>query len=102
MRRIRFAPSAETDLDTILSHIWADGDVAAERWLSQLESKCATLAHSPLIGRVRDDLASDLYMFPCGNYLIFYQIGPSDIEIIHIVHGARDVADVLSSSPGTS
>lgn len=102
MRRFSFAPSAETDLDSILSHIRVDNQIAAERWFSQLEEKCDTIAHSPLIGKIREDLSPGLYMFPFGKYLIFYEARPSGIEIVHIVHGARDVARFLSPEPGAS
>lgn len=91
MRRYRFAPSAEFDLDAILSHIRGDDEFAAERWFSGLHEKCSLLAHSPRMGRIRDDLAPGLYMFPFGNHLILYDIAPNGIEIVHIMHGSRDV-----------
>lgn len=30
-----------------------------------------------------------------GSYLIFYRIGPDTIEILHILHGARDYERIL-------
>jgi plasmid stabilization system protein ParE len=30
-----------------------------------------------------------------GNYLIFYDIGPDAVEILRILHGARDYAQIV-------
>ena len=32
---------------------------------------------------------------PFGNYLIFYRIGIDAIEVVHILHGARDYEPLL-------
>jgi hypothetical protein len=32
---------------------------------------------------------------PFGNYLIFYRIGPDAIEVVHVLHGARDYEPLL-------
>ena len=30
-----------------------------------------------------------------GNYLIFYREGPDSVQILHILHGARDYARIV-------
>lgn len=30
-----------------------------------------------------------------GNYLIFYDVGADAVEILHILHGARDYAQII-------
>jgi toxin ParE1/3/4 len=32
---------------------------------------------------------------PFGNYLIFCRVGPDTIEVVHILHGARDYEPLL-------
>jgi toxin ParE1/3/4 len=32
---------------------------------------------------------------PFGNYLIFYRVGPDAIEVVHILHRARDFEPLL-------
>ena len=86
------ADSANSDIDEILTNILPCDEQAAWGWYSELHNKFATLAHSPEIGRIRDDLLPDLYMFPYGNYLIFYDITSDGIVIVHITHSKRDVA----------
>jgi plasmid stabilization system protein ParE len=32
---------------------------------------------------------------PFGNYLIFYRVGTNAIEVVHVLHGARDYERLL-------
>jgi len=32
---------------------------------------------------------------PHGNYLIFYRVGAEQVEILHVLHGARDYEPIL-------
>lgn len=91
MPSYHFAPSARQQIREIIATIQQDNHFAAERWLSDLHEKCRTLAGSPRAGRIRKDLLPDLYMFPFGNYLIFYDIVPGGIQVVYVIHGARDV-----------
>ena len=100
MARYVIAESANADIDDILCVIVRDNEPAAWRWYTELHAKFGLLAESPHIGRVRDDLLPDAHMFPFGNYLIFYDIAPHLIHILHVVHGARDVANVFSVERG--
>ncbi len=34
-----------------------------------------------------------------GNYLIFYRLQPEQIEVIHVLQGARDIEALLFGSP---
>jgi len=34
-----------------------------------------------------------------GNYLIFYRLQPEQIEVIHVLQGARDIEAILFGSP---
>lgn len=96
------AESAQRDIDGILSVIVVDSEDAAWNWYSNLHNKFTTLAHSPRIGRVRDDLLPNVYMFPFGNYLIFYDVVSDGIHVVHVIHGARDVYRELVGETGAS
>lgn len=69
MALYRLAGSANRDIDGILAAILPENADAAWRWYVSLHEKLRALAHSPRMGRVRDDLPPDLRMFPFGNYL---------------------------------
>ena len=44
----------------------------------------------PQLGRKREELLPHLRSFPLGNYVIFYRLMENEIEIVRILHGARD------------
>jgi toxin ParE1/3/4 len=50
------------------------------------------LAQFPDIGKQRDDLGSRLKSFPVKPYIVFYIKLADGIEIIRILHQARDIS----------
>ena len=49
------------------------------------------------MGRVRSELAPELRSFPVGRYVVFYLPCPDGIDIVRVLHGARDIETVLQS-----
>jgi toxin ParE1/3/4 len=43
------------------------------------------------MGRERPELLADLRSFPVGRYVIFYLPRPHGIEVVRVLHGARDL-----------
>jgi toxin ParE1/3/4 len=82
---------ANLDLVEIAFHIAEDNPAAAENWLDAFGEKCQLLARMPELGRKRPDLAPKLRSFPIGNYVIFYRPVAEGIQVIRVLHGARDV-----------
>jgi toxin ParE1/3/4 len=68
-----------------------DSPEAADRVLKAVVKKFQLLGSLPELGRARDELASSLRSFPEGNYIIFYRPFPAGIEIVRVLHGARDL-----------
>ena len=50
-----------------------------------------TLPGNPLIGRARPELLIDLRSLPFGRYVIFYLPRKRGIEVVRVLHGARDL-----------
>ena len=50
------------------------------------------------IGRMRDDLQPDLRSFAAGSYLIFYRPIDDGIEVVRVLHGARDIERAVSDA----
>ena len=90
MARPRFTTDAFRDLEEIVRYLGARDPAAASRWMDRIEAECWQLAREPGIGQLRPDLAPDLRFFPLGNYLIFYRASAEGIQVIRIIHGARD------------
>ena len=95
MGRIQRTPRADLDLEEIWLFIAQDDPAAADRWLDTLEERIALLADNPLMGPARPDIARDLRYQPVGNHLLLYRVIRDGIEIVRVVHGARQLLDLL-------
>ena len=99
MSGYQFTPQASEDLLHIWSFIARDNPEAADRVEAAVYRACDLLADSPLAGRMRKDVTSLPLRFwlvhPYSNYLIVYDPEKQPLQIIRILHGARDLAGVL-------
>lgn len=82
---------AENDLTEIALHIAGQNPEAADRWLELIDEKCHTLSSMPEMGRKRFDLATGLRSLAVNNYVIFYRPVANGIQVIRVLHGARDI-----------
>ena len=73
-------------------YIAEDNPTAALRLVDQLEASCQELAEFPFIGVARPMLASNLRMFPVGNYLIFYEPVEYGIDVIRVLDSRQDIS----------
>jgi toxin ParE1/3/4 len=90
MSRPFFSPSSRRDLQEILGFIALDKPGAALRHLERLEEACWDLAKNPELGAARNDILPQLRVWSVGSYIIFYRPSDDGVEIIRVVHGARD------------
>jgi toxin ParE1/3/4 len=91
MPKAIYTPEAKQDLRQITRHIAGDNLPAAREWLSKTRTICELLAAQPGIGqRVRTKRFSDARRHVVGNYLVYYRPVETGVEILMVVHGARD------------
>jgi toxin ParE1/3/4 len=90
MPRVFRTSQAECDLIDILAYVGERNPAAAGRLATAIDEKCHILAQFPLMGRERSELAPGLRSFPVNNYIIFYQPIDDGIQVIRVLHGARD------------
>ncbi len=92
MTPVRISAEAEADLDAIWLHIASNSPVNADKFLERLITTLTnTLSTAPLAGRTRDEFGAGLRSFPVENYIAFYRANKSAVEIVRIIHGARDL-----------
>ncbi len=96
--KVRVSGPARRDLDEIWLFIARDSLEIADQFVDALTEKFTKLAASPRIGRVRDDLSPGLFCFPIKSYLIFYQFTESRLDIVRVLHAARDTKVVFEDS----
>ena len=84
--------NSRDDYDEIWSYIAVRNLDAADRSLVlQFDATLAVIASAPKMGRETGELAANLRCFPVGSYLIFYRPIEDGIQLIRILHGARDI-----------
>ncbi|MFZ0495497.1 MAG: type II toxin-antitoxin system RelE/ParE family toxin [Methylocella sp.] len=91
MPRILIRPRAQIDLAEIWDFIGEDSQARADSFLDRLDQSFHGLAGNPRMGRARGELSQDLRSFPLGRYVIFYLALADGIEIVRVLHGARDL-----------
>jgi antitoxin ParD1/3/4/toxin ParE1/3/4 len=92
MKNHILTPEAETNLLDIIDFIATDNPDAAERVLLEFEQTFELLGSTPGAGHFREDLLNKRHrFFSLYSYLIVYRWEQSPIQVIALVHGARDL-----------
>jgi toxin ParE1/3/4 len=96
MSLYRLSKEAEQDLENLWVYLGERDDIAADRQVAKLLDRFPMLAKFPTMGMPRDRLLEGLRSFPVKPYIIFYILIPDGIEILRIIHQARDIEDYFS------
>ncbi len=98
MSQVRFLPLARQDLHQIWEYIARDNIDAADRVVAENQDACHRLTVMPDTGHHREDLTTKPYLFwPVRSYLIIYRPEAKPLEIIAVLHGARDVPRIIEN-----
>ena len=101
-RRIIIRDSAFDDLDEISAYISENSPRASVRFLEEAQKAFALIEVMPGIGTRRDydnPAFSGMRVWPVpkfSKYLIFYLTTHETVEIVRILHGARNIQSVFS------
>jgi toxin ParE1/3/4 len=94
--KVRLARSAEADLAAIADWISEDDPRRAASFVRELQGRCMSLAHRPKRFPVARHIdGQPIRKFSHRGYLVFYAVLENRVEVIHIVHGARDWGALL-------
>ncbi|MCW5964269.1 MAG: type II toxin-antitoxin system RelE/ParE family toxin [Bryobacterales bacterium] len=94
-------PEAKSDLKQILLDIAEDSPDTAERLRLEFYEGLQSLGRSPGIGHYHDELLSRKYRFwNFYSYVVAYVWEARPIEVISVVHGARNLAVFFSLRAG--
>jgi toxin ParE1/3/4 len=50
------------------------------------------------MGRARDELMPGIRSFPFGRYVIFYMLHPGSLDVVRLLHSARDVDAIFDQA----
>jgi plasmid stabilization system protein ParE len=97
MRRYVLAPEAALDLVQIWRYVKEKAGVEmADRVESVIREKIVFLAGTPGAGHWRKDLTGEpVKFFPVYSYLVVYRSEKKPLQVIAILHGQRDVEQLL-------
>jgi toxin ParE1/3/4 len=94
-------PQAKADLIGIALHIAEGSERAAMRFLDSAEATFKSLARKPELGHLGEFRSAHLIgvrrwrVNGFKNYLIFYREREDGVEIVRVLHGARDIEAVF-------
>ena len=92
MPRVVRTQQARDDLVDIICDLARWSIPNAQRVRTAIERTLDLLAHSPRLGRERPKLRPGLFSYPVsGQYVVFYRPIGQGIELIRVLHGARDI-----------
>ena len=93
--RHRLSSVAERDVAEIVEHLAKANLDAAIAFIDQLSDRFRQLEQYPESGAQFGDPQRGLRRTSLGNYVIVYQILDDAVLIVRVVHGARDLHDLL-------
>jgi toxin ParE1/3/4 len=91
MSRYRLSRTAKSDIREIWAYVAKDRPTAADRLIDRLYEKFRMASMHPLTGEARNDLAPGLRIFSVGNYVVVFRAIAGGIEVVRVVHGAREL-----------
>ena len=96
--KVRITETAWADLAKIGRDIKSKNPSRAASFVDELEDRCRRLGVMPFAFALMPGWKEQgIRRRPHGNYLIFYRIRGEDVEVLHVLHGARDYEAALFS-----
>jgi toxin ParE1/3/4 len=93
---VEISPAAHHDLADIWEYISRDNEDAATSLLQLIYRQCVALAAMPGLGKTRDsELGKGLRSYPVGRYVIYFRMCDTKLELVRVIHGARDLTEVF-------
>jgi toxin ParE1/3/4 len=96
------------DLIDLATYIAFDNIDVSDKFLTAAEETFKQLAQTPKMGRLREfsnpNLADVRQQAIKGfkNYLVFYRTRDTDVEVLRVLHGQRDIEAILDEDLGES
>jgi toxin ParE1/3/4 len=104
MPKTTFRPRAWEDIQESASYLATEaGVMTAERFLYAIQNLASTLVNLPSIGApcsFSNPRIQGLRRLPISgfeNWLVFYQLTEGGVEIVRVLHGARDIARIIDN-----
>jgi toxin ParE1/3/4 len=91
MMRLIYLPAALADLKAIALFIAEDNPDRAASFVDELRRKATDIVERPASYPARDELSLGLRAARLGRYLIFFRTATDEVQIVRVLHGARNL-----------
>lgn len=98
MGDVRYTFLAETDLEDIWFYIARDDRRAADRVVIAIDNVCVRFSDVPDAGRLCREIGDGVRQVAWGRYVIYYREIEGGIQVLRILHSARNVTPDLFAS----
>lgn len=100
MSRYVLTPPARGDLADIWDYVAEQSSLdRADHVLEKLHQAMGKVAETPNLGHPRADIADEtLRVYRVFSYLVIYRPETSPLQIVRILHGARDIQAIFNES----
>jgi plasmid stabilization system protein ParE len=106
--KIRILPAADRDIDEQIAYISRENPDAAGRYIDAVSAILEHIVRMPGMGTTRDyrnPRLAGLRMIPVpgfDSFLVFYLATPRTIDIVRVLHAARDLHKIFArhAQPG--
>ena len=99
MTRVQITSPALDDLADLWSFHARESDPRAQAWVDAILKTIALLEVTPLIGHDRQEsYLKGLRSLTHKRYIIFYRMQGSDVQVLRIIHGHRDLESVFNTA----
>jgi addiction module RelE/StbE family toxin len=88
--KIRWTKPALRHVDEIFAYISADNPQVAFSVVQHIDNTVSYLAQFPEMGKPTDKTGVRMLVIGRYPYLVFYRLKKHEIEILYVMHGARE------------
>lgn len=95
MSKVIYSTEAKADLQETWDYIAEDSPFQADRLILRFREKLEYLAKWQTLGRPRPEFCQGCRSYPFVNYCFYFRPTDSGIEVLRILHSARDIEQII-------
>lgn len=94
MPKVIYSQLADRDLDDIWDYVAQFSVLQADKLWDRFQTRLEYLARWNTLGRSRFELCANCRSHPFGKYCFYFRPTESGIEVLRILHSARDLDQI--------
>jgi toxin ParE1/3/4 len=96
---VRLTPDAEADLEGIGDRIAERNAIRAVSYVREVRERCHRIGDFPHAGPPRPQWGEGVRIALHGRYVIVYRVRDETVQILRVVHGARNLDALFEEEP---